>query len=100
MYMHFGGVGFDWDEGNLQKVAERMHPAIAELAFRGSPYVADDPLHSMEEKRWMLINQVEDRHVFVIFTKRKERIRIITARFMHSKEVKGYEKEFSKESGN
>ena len=87
---------FDWDEGNIRKVSERMHCSIAELAFRGRPYVKYDARHSNGEKRWLLINQVANRFVCVAFTTRNQKIRIISARFMHQKEVKQYENWFKR----
>lgn len=95
--MDFSGLkGFEWDEGNLGKVSARMDPAIAEMAFVGSPFVAEDALHSELEKRWFLVNKVFNRFVFAVFTIRHDRVRIISARFMKRKEVKKYEKFFEK----
>ncbi|OGQ05247.1 MAG: hypothetical protein A2W61_04310 [Deltaproteobacteria bacterium RIFCSPLOWO2_01_44_7] len=88
--------GFEWDEGNLKKILERIDPHIVEMAFLGEPWVALSQKFSKGEPRWFLINQVENRHVFVVFTIRGNKIRVVSARRMHSKEVKHYEKEFKK----
>ncbi len=90
-------TGFEWDTGNLHKVQKKIDLTIAELALSSSPYVAFDTFHSMNEKRWFLVNKVFEKYVFLIFTERNNTIRIISARFMHSKEVKKYEAWFTKE---
>ena len=96
--MDFSGLtGFEWDEGNLKKVFERIEPSVAEMAFQGEPWVALSRRHSGAEKRWFLVNKVVKRHVFVVFTIRENKIRIVSARYMHRKEVKFYEKKFRQE---
>lgn len=93
--------GFEWDEGNLKKVLSRMEASVTEMAFQGEPWVALNRKFSGVEKRWFLINQVMGRHVFVVFTMRKKCIRVVSARYMHQKEVKYYEKKCqTKEEGN
>lgn len=82
--------GFEWDDGNRSKVSARMPCEIAESAFLGSPLIFADVQHSAEEPRWALINRVDDRYVFAVFTLRRRRIRIISARFMHQHEVRKY----------
>lgn|GEM_PF-1531532 len=84
--------GFEWDAGNTAKVTARMPCGIAESAFLGTPLVFVDATHSAQEPRWALLNRVAPRHVFLVFTVRRRRIRILSARFMHAKEVKKYEK--------
>lgn len=90
--------GFEWDEGNLRKVLARMEPRVAEMAFQGSPWIGLSRKHSRFEPRWFLVNRVMGHPVFVIFTVRGQKIRVISARYMHQKEVKSYEKRFQKEA--
>jgi uncharacterized protein len=90
-------IGFDWDEGNSQKCQSHgvsLHEI--EQAFEGAQYF-DDVKHSKEEKRFILINKtLLSRFVFIVFTLRFTLsgivARPISARYMHSKELKKYEK--------
>lgn len=88
--------GFEWDIGNIAKVQKRLDLATVEFAFQGDPYVAFDALHSQAEKRWLLVNRISERYVFLIFTVRGDRIRVVSARFMRKREAKRYEKFFQK----
>ena len=67
-----------------------MNIAMAESAFLGEPLVFFDGDHSAQEPRWFLMNRVGEKHVLLVFTVRNRKIRIISARFMHAKEVKKY----------
>lgn len=87
--------GFEWDEGNRTKVEKRMPADVVEAAFLGEPLVLNDEAHSGTESRWFLMNQVEQRHVFLVFTIREKKARIVSARYMHDKEVKKYGKKIS-----
>ena len=87
--------GFDWDLGNIAKVQSRLDLSMVEFAFHGSPYVAFDETHSLSEKRWLLVNKIHDRFVFVSFTTRDKKIRVISARYMGKKEAKNYEDWFN-----
>ena len=86
--------GFDWDQGNIEKnwVDHRVTPQEAEQVFFNTPLVlADDKKHSRTEKRCFVLGQTdEDRALFVAFTIRKGRIRVISARDMNRKERKVY----------
>lgn len=90
--------GFEWDVGNISKVQSRLDLAAVEFAFQGSPYVGEDVLHSGAEKRWFLVNRIQERHVFVVFTVREELIRVVSARYMRQREAKRYEGHFKDES--
>jgi uncharacterized protein len=91
--------GFDWDSGNLEK-CQKHGVAIAEIEslFSGTPLVAPDLQHSTTEQRFRAVGRtVKKRHLFVVFTLRKNGktllIRPISARYMHQKEIKAHEKE-------
>lgn len=92
--MHFDHYkGFDWDAGNMHKVSKRIPLEVVESAFSKNALVAEDPLHSTnKEKRFLLINLKMLKPVFSAFTIRKNKIRVISARYMHAKEVSEYEK--------
>ena len=86
---------FEWDAGNRPKVEKRVPISVVESAFLGQPLISYDDTHSKIEQRWFLMNQVEKRHVFLIFTVRHKKIRIISARYMHKQEVNKYGKKIS-----
>jgi len=87
--------GFEWDEGNVAKnwQSHRVTPQEAEQVFFNRPLiVADDPKHSRTERRYFVLGQTdEDRALFVAFTVRGGRIRVISARDMSRKERKVYQ---------
>lgn len=87
--------GFEWDLGNIAKVQSRLDLSTVEFAFQGRPYTAFDVKHSASEERWMLVNRIHERFVFVVFTMRHQKIRVISARYMNKKEAKRYESWFN-----
>ncbi len=92
-------AGFDWDVGNLAKCRKHgVSLAEIESLFEGSPRIAPDLKHSATEDRRIAVGRgASGRALFVAFVFRMVdgtlRIRPITARYMHSKEVEAYEKE-------
>ncbi len=64
----------------------------AQAAFLGEPLVWLDERHSAIEPRWFLMNRVGKRDLFLMFTVRGDKIRVISARYMHEKEVRKYGK--------
>ncbi len=89
-------IGFQWDEGNIDKnlFKHNVENWECEQIFFNEPLIIlDDPKHSFSEKRWAAFGRTDTgRRLVVIFTKRNERIRIISAREMNKKERKYYEK--------
>ncbi|HUF44268.1 MAG TPA: BrnT family toxin [Aestuariivirgaceae bacterium] len=92
---------FDWDEGNRAK-CEKHGVTMAEIEalFQRTIMVLPDEAHSQREQRVRAVGRTETgRYVFLVFTFRErggERlIRPISARYMHSKEVRHFEKENS-----
>ncbi len=89
-------VAFEWDKGNLDK-SRRKHgvtPEEAESVFTDeTSFVILDNAHSKIENRFIIVGKsVKNRNLFIVFTTRKEKIRIISARGMHKKEVEKYGK--------
>lgn len=91
--------GFDWDRGNRAK-CRRHGVSIEEIEalFEGDPGVYPDPAHSVEEERLRAIGRNrEGRFIIVAFTLRRKKgaqlIRPISARYMHQKEVRHYERQ-------
>jgi uncharacterized DUF497 family protein len=86
--------GFDWDQGNIEKnwLAHAVTPQEAEQVFFNNPLlVADDETHSKTERRFFVLGQTDkNRPLFIAFTLRKRRIRVISARDMNRKERKVY----------
>jgi len=91
----FSGIkGFEWDKANVEKNWEkhRVRPEECEEAFFNRVFVAKDERHSQVEERFYLLGETNaGRRLFVVFTLRGERIRVISARDMSRKERKAYE---------
>ncbi|MBC8200289.1 MAG: BrnT family toxin [Desulfobacterales bacterium] len=92
-FIHF--VGFQWDQGNIDKnlIKHEVENWECEQIFFNRPLlVLDDPKHSISEKRWAAFGKTDaDRLLVVIFTKRDNSIRVISAREMNKKERKFYD---------
>ena len=88
-------VGFQWDQGNIDKnlIKHNIENWESEQVFFNKPLlVLDDPKHSIPEKRWAAFGKTDaDRFLIVIFTKRGDLIRVISARDMNKKERKFYD---------
>ncbi|MDO9463429.1 MAG: BrnT family toxin [Deltaproteobacteria bacterium] len=88
-------VGFEWDQGNLLKNWEKhgVSAAECEQIFFNRPLItAQDEKHSKGEKRLYALGHTNaQRYLFVVFTIRSNRIRVISARDMNKKERKEYE---------
>lgn len=84
-----GLVGFEWDTGNWKK-SELKHgisAVEAEEALLAGALCQVDSHHSEDEQRYVALGETnEGRLLFVSFTVRKNRIRIISARPMSRKE--------------
>jgi len=90
---------FDWDDGNRDK-CQKHGVSLAEIEslFRGEPLVGPDAGHSKVERRFRAVGvTAKGRSLFVVFTWRRAaknlRIRPISARYMHAKEVQAHAKE-------
>jgi uncharacterized DUF497 family protein len=92
-------AGFDWDIGNLAKC--RKHGVSIEeieFLFESGPRIAPDVNHSFKEDRFIAVGRGSaGRALFVAFMFRKVdgtfRIRPISARYMHRKEIDAHEEE-------
>lgn len=86
--------GFDWSGGNAEKNwrKHRVAPLEAEQVFFNSPLLAgSDPLHSRGESRYYALGQTDEgRELFLAFTLRAGRVRVISARDMNRKEREVY----------
>jgi uncharacterized DUF497 family protein len=90
-------TGFDWDEGNSRKNAEKhgVSQSEAEAIFFNEPLLLlEDARHSQTEARYHALGETDDaRLLHITFTLRQggTLIRVISARDMHRKERAIYE---------
>ncbi len=86
---------FEWDEGNIKKNWERhrvSHIECEEIFFNRPIIVKKDEPHSTSEDRYFILGKTDaGRLLFIVFTLRSNKIRIILARAMNRKERKIYE---------
>jgi len=86
---------FEWDFKKAKTNIEKHGVSFEEAstAFRDPlSLTIDDPLHSRDEERWVLIGMSYNNHLLVIVhTERRNNIRIISARKATKKERKYYE---------
>lgn len=87
-------VGFEWDKANIQHIAQHnVTPSEAEDLFFDTNNVLDEDIgHSIAENRFIIIGKTKKgRLLYQIFTRRGNKIRVISARDINKKEVKLYE---------
>jgi hypothetical protein len=86
--------GFEWDDGNITKNWDRHQVSSTECeeVFLNKPLLlADDVRHSASEVRNYALGQTDNgRLLFIAFTVRGTRIRVISARPMSGKERQIY----------
>jgi len=82
--------GFDWSGGNAEKnwQSHQVTPLEAEQVFFNTPLICGaDVEHSQKESRFYALGQTDEgRELFVAFTLRGKRLRVISARKMSRKE--------------
>ncbi len=88
-------TGFDWDEYNRAKNWQK-HRVLAgeceEVFFNLPLLLAPDPAHSQKEPRYYVLGHtLAGRRLFIAFTIRKDKVRVISARDMSQKERAIYE---------
>ena len=87
---------FEWDSGNSDKNLKkhRVTNQESEEVFINEPLIViDDTVHSIKEKRFNAFGKTCDgRKLFLTFTIRNNKIRIISIRDMDKKEKTKYEK--------
>src|SRR5215211_2861390 len=88
---------FEWDSWNEQKnwLKHKVTSEEAEEPFFSDDYIIlEDKHHSrVQEQRYILLGKTtQERLLFVVFTVRSKKIRIISARGANKKEVVFYEK--------
>lgn len=86
---------FDWDKGNKEKNREKHGVDLKECEqafFDSKIKFFEDSGHSIDENRFIAYAQTEkERKLMLVFTIRKQKIRIISARDQNKKERRVYE---------
>lgn len=87
---------FEWDKGNKDKNVHKHKVANqeAEEVFGNEPLVmAEDKKHSKHEQRYQALGKTnKGREMFLSFTVRENKVRVISIRDMNKKEEIQYEK--------
>ncbi len=95
-------TGFEWDKGNTDKSYQKhgITPNEAEQVFTDEDVqVERDIKHQEKEKRYIAIGKnAADRILFIVFTMRKNKIRVISERIANQKERRLYEERVKKNS--
>lgn len=89
-------IEFLWDKGNLDKNWLKHQVLVSEseeIFYDDNKIILKDILHSDKEDRFIILGKTKKhRLLFVVFTKRDNKIRIISARNVDKKEKILYEK--------
>jgi uncharacterized DUF497 family protein len=100
--MEFKVSAFDWDDGNRDKC--RKHGLsmsdVEHVLVSARNLIVRDVQNSLTEDRYIAIGKIRaGRFSFVVFTLRAAddqfKLRPISARYMHKKEIAKYEKEIA-----
>ena len=83
-------IGFDWDEGNKQKNWDKHQVDYTEceqVFFNKPLIISEDTKHSSQKQRYYALGQSDiSRALFIVFTVRSDKIRVISARDQSKKE--------------
>ncbi len=89
-------TGFDWDEANTEKNwrKHKVYYKEVEQVFFNEPFnIERDKKHSQVEDRFVILGITHERRkLSVVFTLRKNKVRVISARDQDRKERRVYEK--------
>jgi len=89
-------TGFNWDKYNINKNWEKHNvaPVESEQVFFNNPLIiAVDIKHTIVENRYYALGKTDrGRKLFIAFTIRNSKIRVISSRDMSKKERDEYEK--------
>ena len=87
---------FQWDHGNERKSSDKHNVSKEEteqVFFNQPLLLLEDKTHSQKEMRFHVLGRTDNnRKLHITFTIRINQIRVISARPMHKKERKSYEK--------
>ena len=95
--------GIDWDQGNRAKCQQHglTIPEIEHVLLHAQHLIVRDVRNSIAEDRYIAIGKSRiGRFAFLVFTLRRSgdglKVRPISARYMHKKEVAKYEEEIAR----
>jgi len=82
----------DWDDENVEHLARHgVTPEEGAQALSDPRRVGVSAYNAEEERRWAVLGASEDgRILFVVFTRRRGRIRVVTARDATLRERRSY----------
>lgn len=87
---------FDWDKGNKDKNVKKhlvSNEECEEVFYDSDKKILKDVFHSGKEERYILLGKTKaERILYLVFTLRKDKVRVISARDLNKKERKLYEK--------
>lgn len=81
--------GFDWDKGNVEHIKKHdVKTEECEEVFFNKPFIlSKDEAHSQAEERFRVYGRTNNkRQLFIIFTIRGNKFRVISARNQSKKE--------------
>lgn len=87
--------GFEWNEGNLEHIDKHfvLSKECEEVFLIKPIIISKDLLHSKTEKRYRVLGKTFlERKLYVVFTIRKNLLRVISARDQNKKEKEMYKK--------
>jgi len=88
-------TGFQWDKGNITKNPTKhqiKNSQSEEIFLDENLLTIEDIKHSQKENRQIAIGKTFDKTLlFIVFTIRNKKVRIISARKANPKEKKAYE---------
>lgn len=89
-FSSLASAGFEWDEekNRTNLVKHGISFEDASQIFYGPVFVKQSDRH--DEERWIAVGEFNDRILTVIFTRRDEAIRIISARRSRPDEKRAY----------
>ncbi len=87
---------FQWDHGNERKSSDKHNVSkeeVEQVFFNHPLLLLQGKTHSQNEMRFHTLGKTDNNwKLHITFTIRERYIRVISARPMHKKERKGYEK--------
>lgn len=83
--------GFNWDEGNLEHILKHNidFRECEEVFFNKPLLISEDIIHSQLEERYQALGRSNNGSlIFLVFTIRNNKIRVVSARKQNKKERK------------
>ena len=89
-------LSFDWDSGNIKKNLLKhgvTNKECEELFDCPDKRILNDKTHSLKERRYIIIGETyKKRYLYLVFTLRGQKIRVMSVRDLNKKEYHLYEK--------